>query len=177
MTFKRLSCLIVVFALSYSLRAQTLYNFRYSFDDEDALEQYNAFMVRYDDGTGFIRVNFSDENDELYIVDMDMKEEYDLDEKTNELDRSVLYFTGINPHVVSGNPDIIYEPDIFVFRLDASGEYYEPFEVWSMAEDETVTVGKFTEVNLLQEEDLTEEFVSAFFKKMKSFISTCLKHP
>ena len=89
--------LIIFFILGIyhsSLHAQTLYNLKYTFKGEDGDENYNALMVRYDNGTGFIRVNFSDsKTGEKYLVDMDMEEQYDVNEKTGVTDSSLLYFT------------------------------------------------------------------------------------
>ncbi len=51
--------LIVVFGGS-SFAQVSVYEFDYSFKAGKTLEKYNAFMVRYEDGTGFIRVRFID---------------------------------------------------------------------------------------------------------------------
>src|SRR5215471_13644126 len=106
MNCKSYPALLLAFFFCNHLAAQSLYNFKYEFKDEDEkdTEYYNAFMVRYEDGTGFIRVNFTDNaNGEKYLVDMDMKESYDVNDKTGADDSSRLYFEGIDPVVLSGD--------------------------------------------------------------------------
>jgi hypothetical protein len=153
-----------------SVRAQTLYNLKYSFKGDDGIEYYNAFMVRYDDGTGFIRVRYADPTSgEKYLVDMDMEESYEVDEKTGVTDSSVLYFSGIDPAVIEGDTAEGYDPDIYVFEKKSSSSYYEPSEVLSVGEDNSVTSGKFSSVKLLKAEDLTEDFVGQFFFKDEDF--------
>jgi len=167
-----ISVLILFIAVitANSLQAQTLYNLKYSFKGDKGMEYYNAFMVRYDDGTGFIRVNFNDPGSgEKYIVDMNMEETYDIDEKTNAVDSNILYFLGIDPVVISGDTTQGYDPDIYVFEKQETSEYYEPLQVLSVGDDDEVTTGEFTEVNLVEKEELTEDFVLQFFSKDEDF--------
>lgn len=152
------------------LHAQTLYEFRYTFKGEKGLENYNAFMVRNEDGTGFIRVNFKDESSgKTYLVDMDMEESYELDDKTGVTDSSIIYFTGIGPVVIAGDTSEGYDPDIYVFYKEENSEYYEPFKVYSVADDSSISEGDFTEVKLLEATDLTEGFVGQYFFKNEEF--------
>lgn len=161
---------LLFFATTTYLHAQTLYNLKYTFEGEDGLEQYDAFMVRYDDGTGFIRVKFENaKTHEKYLVDMDMEENYDVDEKTGKVDSNFLYFDGIDPVVISGDTSEGYDPDTYVFEKEENSDYYDPVEVQSIADDGTVTTGKFTDVKLLEANDLTEDFVSQFFFKDEDF--------
>ena len=168
--------LIAVITCISNLQAQTLYNFKYHFQGEEGTEYYNAFMVRYDDGTGFIRVNYTDSvTGEKYLVEMAMEESYDINDKTRKVDSSILYFSGIDPVVISGDTSEGYDPDIYVFERPKSSEYYEPLSVLSVGDDETVTTGDFDEVNLIEANELTEPFVLQFFPGMTSFIKTFLK--
>ena len=164
----RKAILVFLFACYHfcSVSAQSLYHFKYNFKDEKGTEYYNAFMVRFEDGTGFIRINYSDPaSGEKYLVNMDIKEDYDVDEKTGITDSSLLFFTGINPVVISGDTSEGYDPDVYVFEKKENEEFYEPLKVFSMDDNEKMYEGDFTEVKLLEEKDLTEEFVSQFFFK------------
>ncbi|MEP6684649.1 MAG: caspase family protein [Parafilimonas sp.] len=152
------------------LSAQTLYNLKYTFKGEDGDENYNALMVRYDDGTGFIRVNFSDaKTGAKYLVDMNMEEQYDVDDKTGVTDSSFLYFTGNEPKVISGDTSEGYDADTYVFKKEANSPYYDPLEVQSTDDDGNITEGDFTDVNLIDKDELTEDFVSQFFFKDEDF--------
>jgi len=152
------------------LHAQTLYQFKYTFKGENGPENYDAFMVRYDDGTGFIRVNYADPaTGEKYLVDMDMEESYDIDGKTGVTDSSLIYFTGANPVVISGDTSQGYDPDIYVFEKDENDEYYDPLKVYSVDDNDSISEGDFTEAKLLEATDLTEDFVSHYFFKEEEF--------
>ncbi|MEP6466887.1 MAG: caspase family protein [Parafilimonas sp.] len=168
--YPKLLLLIPAFFCCNFLHAQTLYNLKYTFKGEDGDENYNALMVRYDDGTGFIRVSYADaKTGEKYLVDMDMEEQYDTDEKTGKTDSSFLYFTGIDPAVISGDTTEGYDPDTYVFKKEDNSPYYDPLEVQSTDENGNITEGNFTDVNLIEKDELTEEFVSQFFFKDEDF--------
>lgn len=167
---KTLLFLFLLFSVFNYLHAQTLYEFRYAFKGENGLENYKAFMLRNEDGTGFIRVNFTDETTgKTYLVDMNMEESYEIDGKTGADDSSIIYFTGIDPVVISGDTSEGYDPDIYVFYKEATSEYYEPFKVYSVGEDDEISEGDFTEVKLLEADDLTEDFVGQYFSKDEEF--------
>lgn len=170
MRFKSVLIFFVAGLAFDSLSAQTLYNLKYTFKGDKGMEYYNAFMVRYDDGTGFIRVSFSDAGTgEKYLVDMDMEESYETDEKTGAVDSNILYFNGIDPVVISGDTLEGYDPDIYIFEKNEQSGYYEPLEVLSVDADDNYTTGKFTDVNLIDKEELTEDFVLQFFSKDEDF--------
>jgi hypothetical protein len=159
-----------------SLHAQSLYELKYTFKGEKGIEYYSAFMVRYDDGTGYIRVNYTEPSTgEKYLVDMDMEESYDIDGKTGVTDSSLLYFTGINPVVISGDTSEGYDPDIYVFEKKDGEDYYEPLKVYSVDDNDGISEGDFTDVKLLSAEDLSENFVSQYFSKDEAFYKGLLK--
>lgn len=168
----RKTLLVFLFAsfLFHSLHAQTLYQFKYTFKGENGPENYDAFMVRYDDGTGFIRVNFTDAaTGAKYLVDMDMEESYDINGKTGVTDSSLIYFTGIDPVIISGDTTEGYDPDIYVFEKKDNEDYYEPLKVFSVGDDDNISEGDFSFVKLLEAGDLTEDFVAQYFFKEEEF--------
>ncbi|WP_153798709.1 caspase family protein [Foetidibacter luteolus] len=172
---RNLSLALLVLSAAFSnLQAQSLYNFKYSFNADGHTEYYNAFMVRYDDGTGLIRVQFIDSTTgEHYLVAMEMSESYEAEnEHAAVKDSNLLFFTGFNPVVISGDTSEGYDPDIYVFAKDEASGYYDPLKVFSYSNDENndeLAEGDFTDVRLLEAEDLTEEFVGQFFFKEEDF--------
>jgi hypothetical protein len=161
---------LFVFITYCNAYSQSLYKFKYEFQEEHGMQGYEAFLTRFDDGTGFIRVKFFDNVDKKsYLVNMEMEESYDADEKKGTIDSSRLYFTGFNPTIITGDPSMKYSPDIFVFKKSETDGYYEPLEVISPDDDSSEDVGNFLEAKLLEENDLTEEFVLQFFTKNDEF--------
>lgn len=61
-----LALFVLISGLSYA--QPSIYEFDYYFDVNNVREHYNAFLVRNDDGTGFIRVRFPDEKTQTPIV-------------------------------------------------------------------------------------------------------------
>ena len=146
--------------------SQTIYEFNYFFGEGEEKEHNKAFMVRNDDGTGFIRSEYFDKaTNTRNIAEMKMEEHYGTDEKGNE-DSTLLVFEGVDPKLILGDKN--YPPDVFIFKLSDSG-FYEPYSVVSPNDDGTEVEGEITEVRLLDDADLTEELVLQYFTKEDEF--------
>lgn len=131
---------------------------------------YRAFLVRQDDGTGFIRVNYTDSTGETIWVDMEMQEGYETNKK-GKVDSTKLYFQGYDPIIVKGDTSTAYYPDVFWFQLNKQSGYFEPWDVVSNSDDGTPTSGEYLEVKLLNDNDLTKDFVDQFFEPTDDFYS------
>ncbi|MDX2049109.1 MAG: caspase family protein [Chitinophagaceae bacterium] len=166
MLLRCLLLLIVSLYCNLSL-SQSIYEFDYYFDINKTREHYKALMVRYEDGTGFIRVKFRDSATHSWIlVDMDMQEHYMGDEDetdSRKTDSSILVFEGIDPQVVTGPQDLEYDPDLFLFEKNKQDGVYDPLAVLSKDDNGKDVEGVVTEMRLLNEGDLTKELVSEYF--------------
>ena len=166
---KYLLALLFLFITSVSF-SQSVFEFDYYFDINNTREKYTALMVRYGDDNGFIRVRFFDEESKKWIiVNMEMREHY-LNEdgtKAKKTDSSIMVFEGIDPKIVSGQMKDPYDPDLFVFQLNKQENIYEPLGVLSGADEEGAedVEGVIENMRLLNEEDLTKEFVLKYFKE------------
>jgi hypothetical protein len=165
MKYKSFIVFFLIFFSSYSY-SQTIYEFEYYFGDWDQKDHNFAFLVRNDDGTGFIRSVYLDKaTNTMNLVEMQMEEHYGSDEKGNE-DTTLLVFEGVNPVLLHGTK--AYPPDVFIFELNQEG-IYEPRSVVSPNADGTQVEGVILEVKLLEDKDLTEEFVLQYFVKEDEF--------
>jgi hypothetical protein len=162
----RLIQIVIVISLWIPCSSQSIFEFDYHFDIDNVREHYNAFMVRNDDGTGFMRVLYRDSSrHEWVLVDMEIQEHYMGDEDPNDknkTDSSILVFEGFNPRVIRGPADEEYAPDIFLFQFNEQTDNYEPLGVISEDEDNEYE-GVINEVVLLNESDLTKEKISMYF--------------
>lgn len=163
----RPALLVILIFCNISSYCQSLFEFDYHFDIDNKRENYNAFMLRNDDGTGFMRVRFREDDTQPWIlVQMEIQEHYmgdeDLQDATNT-DSTILIFEGFNPEVVSGPAGMAYDPDIFIFRYSQETDTYEPVSVISEDEEGKEYEGTINEVRLLNENDLTKEFVLTYF--------------
>ena len=153
--------------------AQTLYELTYHFDKKSGRENYKAFIYRNDDGTGFIRVEYFDvKTNARNLIEMDMQESYGQDDDGKE-DSTMLIFVGLEPKQLVG--DDKYEPDNYVFELNPEDGFYEPSFVLSMHESGKNKVGTLDNIRLLQQEDLTEDFVLQYFSPEDDFYVSLFK--
>ncbi len=164
MKIRILFVLLLFFFKGSTLYAQSLFEFKYYFEENKIKESYQAFLLREDDGTGFIRVRFFDEKSKsTVIVDMLMQEHYGTDEH-GKTDTNLLIFEGIDPVFISGDSSEAYDPDVFWFTKNEQTGFFEPLAVVSTnEEDNTSSEGIIEEMKLLEQKDLTKEFVLQYF--------------
>ncbi|RYY49761.1 MAG: hypothetical protein EOO06_06100 [Chitinophagaceae bacterium] len=157
------------------LNAQSIFSIQYRFTNIQDTTLYNVFLVRNDDGTGFYRVRFFDpETNDYMVVQLDMEETVYRD-KNGNYDETKIFFKGSNPWVLYGDTTYHYYPERFWFRLDAKTGWYEPWAVTSPDEKGTAQ-GKFVgRPELLEQEDLTEDYVSQFFLEEEEFYQNLFK--
>jgi hypothetical protein len=155
--------------------ANTIYEIKYKFQDET---EYTAFMVRYDNKTGFIRVKYYNAKKQYRVVNMDFVEEA----SQREID-GVLYdalrFVGKNPSFILGNAEETesYNPDYIWFCKLPTQEIYKPWGVTSPDADGSVTQGSIMSVKVLNTNELTESYVHSFFRTDEPFYINLFKKP
>lgn len=162
---------IIGLIFSVSVKSQSVYYMSYSFNNVDDTTLYHAFLVRYGDGTGFYRVRFFDDSLRSdVVVEIDMEEHYYV-EKDGTVNYNKLYFEGLNPRVVYGYKLLQYDPDHFWFMKNNASGLYEPWAVTSPEGDNgKVAQGNFQDPpELIDQKDLTKEFVSIFFLENEDF--------
>ncbi len=169
MKAKFFTLLLLAVCISLSAKCQSLFYIQYRFTTIEDTTLYHVFLLREENGTGFYRVSFFDEETQQnMLVDLDMQETYFKD-KNGNVDKTKIYFKGSNPQIVQGDKSYHYYPERFWFRADPQTGLYEPWAVTSPDEKGTAQ-GAFTEPPLLLEQrDLTEDFVSNFFLKEEDF--------
>jgi hypothetical protein len=140
--------------------AITVYDIKYNFSNNPSVT-YEAFLVRYDQNGGFIRVRFTDSrNNNVSIVNMSFTEEL----RENNL---YLVFKGNNPQYLKGNGQ--YDPDYFWFKRNENDGKYYSVGVNSPASNGTITDGNILSINLLDVGSLTKDFVLKFFESNEPF--------
>jgi hypothetical protein len=150
--------------------AQSVYELKYKFYNDKDTNTHSAFVVRYDDGTGFYRVRVYDDESKAYIVaEMEMNEGYAME--NGAYDYSKLYFKGSSPHIIMGDKTYDYAPELFWFLKNPSTNLFEPLGVTSPDDDGKFTAkGNFVQApNLIELPELTEELVAQYFNKEEEF--------
>ncbi len=161
---RKITLLAVLVFISKCIAAQSLFEFKYYFGEKKDKEEYKAFLLRNEDGTGFIRVKYIDpDSKKTVLVDMDMEEQYGSDDK-GKTDTNILVFEGKNPQVIIGDANEKYDPDIFWFSKNEETGFYEPWAVISSDDEaDTHSEGVIEEMRLLEEKDLTQDFILEYF--------------
>ena len=157
--------LIISLCIAAAGQSQSLFSIKYRYTTIEDTTLYNVFLVRNDDGSGFYRVSFYDpESRRNMIVELDMQEMVYKD-KNGVTDETKIYFKGSNPQIIAGDKDYHYYPERFWFKLDQGTNFFEPWAVTSPDELGTAQ-GKFIgKPELLDDADLTENYVAQFFLK------------
>lgn len=151
--------LFLLFSGSASF-SQTLYELSYHFDNNSTRENCKAFINRNDDGTGIIRVTFTDKaTNTRNVFEMNMEEHFGSEDDGSE-DTTILVFVGLDPEQITGNGR--YVPDNFVFELSDAG-FYEPSLVLTIDDNGKEELGKLDDARLLNQADLTEELVLQYY--------------
>jgi len=154
---------------SYSL---TIYEITYEFKNITEYPRYKAMLVRYGNGTGFMRVRYSNKaNTETYVVDMQFNE-VEGRSKIDGLPHLTLQFKGESPkYIINGTKEKqeTYNPDVLWFKKESTDKNFKPWGVTSLNTDGTYEYGKILLVKVINKEDLTKSFVSNYFLTNESF--------
>ena len=153
----------------YSL---TIYEITYEFKNLTEFPKYTAMLVRYGNGTGFMRVRYSNKaNTENFVVDMQFNE-VEGRSKIDGLPHLTLQFKGEKPKYIVNSSKAkqeIYNPDVLWFKKESTDKNFKPWGVTSLNSDGTFEYGKILFVKVINTEDLTKTFVKNYFLPTESF--------
>jgi Caspase domain len=155
---------------SYSL---TIYEISYEFKNLTEFPRYTAMLVRYGNGTGFMRVRYFNKNQtEVYVVNMEF-EEVEGRSKIDGLPHLTLQFKGRDPKYIintsKNKNNEAYNPDVLWFKKEATEVNFRPWGVTSQNTDGTYEHGKILAVKVMNVADLTKPYVKTYFLENESF--------
>lgn len=164
--------LFVVLLFSVEGYSLTIYEITYEFKNLTEFPKYTAMLVRYGNGTGFMRVRYSNKaNTENFVVDMQFNE-VEGRSKIDGLPHLTLQFKGENPKYIvnsSKEKQEVYNPDVLWFKKESTDKNFKPWGVTSLNSDGTFEYGKILLVKVMNTEDLTKAFVQNYFLPTESF--------
>jgi len=169
---KRLFLITATFLFCINSFALTIYEISYEFKNLTEFPKYTAMLVRYGNGTGFMRVKYSNKaNTETYLVDM-VFNEVGGRSKIDGLPHLTLQFKGESPKYIinsSKEKNNVYNPDVLWFRKEANDKNFKPWGVTSLNADGTFEYGKILNVKVINTADLTKVFVKNYFLETETF--------
>lgn len=169
----------IVFLCSINMYAITIYEISYEFKGNIDFPKYTAMLVRYGNGTGFMRVKYFNKNyTETYIVNMEFEEA----ESRSKIDGKLhltLQFKGKNPvYIVNATKNKNYEaynPDVLWFKKLPSEQNFVPWGVTSKNTDGTFEQGKILSIKLMNTADLNKAYVKTYFLENEPFYTNLFK--
>lgn len=169
MKTKFIPALLLLFFISLTAQSQSVYHFQYKLATINDPVTYHAILVKYDDGSGFLRVRYTAPGtNEDRLVEMDI-EELQLAGKTGAPDSSKQVFKTINPRVISGSSKTKYELPVLVFALDSLTGFYEPSGIWPTQSRVGSARDSFLVKNFIGGNNLSKDLVLNFFTEDEEF--------
>ena len=177
--WKKLIVLLIAVLSGIECFSISIYEISYEFKNLTDFPKYTAFLVRYGNGTGFMRVRYSNKNNtEPYVVDMAF-DEVEGRSKIDGLPHLTLQFKGKGPRYIintSGKKDNeAYNPDVLWFKKRPDDKNFKPWGVTSQNTDGTFEQGKILNVKVMNTEDLTKVYVKQYFLESESFYVNLFK--
>jgi len=150
-----------------SLRAQTVYEFTFSYGARQTPADYKAFFIDNNDGTGKVRLKFVAANDTV-LADFDVKEEYaENNGSCKNGDR--LYYKLQNPKFIESKDPGFALPGYLCFKKEPVSGLYEPAGIMDNPADCRADLVKFSSISGISQQDLSKEFVLRYFKVYEPF--------
>lgn len=159
--------------ISMNVYSITIYEISYEFKGNADFPKYTAMLVRYGNGTGFMRVKYFNKTyTDTYVVNMEFEEA----ESRSKIDGKfhlTLQFKGKNPFYVVNSTNIktneAYNPDVLWFKKLPSEPNFVPWGVTSQNTDGTFEQGKILSIKLMNTADLTRAYVKSYFLENEPF--------
>ncbi len=171
--------LFLLFSTCLRCDALTIYEIRYEFKGLTEFPSYTAMLVRYGNGTGFMRVRYLNKaKTEVYVVNMEF-DEVEGRSKINGLPHLTLQFRGKNPRYVINTSqkkeNEAYNPDVLWFKKESTDKNFKPWGVTSLNTDGTFEQGTIVNVKVMNVEDLTRAYVKTYFLETEAFYANLFK--
>jgi hypothetical protein len=158
--------LAFVISIAYS---QSLYHIQYNFHRPDDSITYHAFFVRYDDGSGLLRVRYlMPGTNEDVVIEMDVEEQL-VPDKSGLPDTNTLVLKATSPRVVVGNDKIKLNAPVFLFKNNPLTGYFDPAGVTATEQNSSISPDTFFEAELIEGAALNRDFVLQFFSEDEDF--------
>ncbi len=172
----------ILFLAGNSCFSQTLYEFKYFFNVMGTSNNYQAFLTRYNDGSGFLIARYGDAVSGFSnsAIRMEFEEEYGKD-GNGKTDSSLIILRAVDAKVAlleSGthnpgyddkiNEYLNYRGELLCFQKNKQTKFYEPISVFSPYNSSEKN-GIIKETNLLNKITLKESLIRQYFSSSDPF--------
>jgi hypothetical protein len=163
--------LVLTFACNLA-SATTLYEIKYSFESQE----YSAFLVRYANSTGFMRVRYINDEGNAKVVHMDFDEIKGVT-RSGGIEYETLRFQGKSVKFILGDSLDRYSPDYIWFRKKTNETNFIPWGVTSPNSNGVTSYGTINSFKLLNTNQITKEYANSFFSTSEAFYVNLFPNP
>jgi len=160
--------LVLTFGFSTPIYSQSLYHLQFNFQNLGDSTTYHAFLVRFEDGSGLLRVRYLPEPDKDVLIEMDI-EEQTVPDKLGMPDTNILVLKAINPRFIVGNDKIKFSAPVFIFKINPVSGYFDPAAVVASGHDIMTSPNSFLVAELIDRVAIRKDFVLQFFSADEDF--------
>ena len=169
-----LPLLFLLLIFQQATEAQSVYHFRYRFNQEGDSLSYRAFLLRNEDGSGILRVRYSPGKGREDIIVESSIEEYYPSGLNAEPDTGVLYIKASDPSFILTDGNEVFNAPLFVFRYQPLSGYFEPDAVMTEKSARPDPAAEFR-WEFYDRTALNREFVSVFFNTDDEFYNNLFR--
>ncbi len=161
--------LLVLISCTTRLSAQSFYHFKFKGATPKDTTTYQSFFVKFNDGTGFMRVAYTaTDTKEPIIVELKMQEQFVMDNKGMAINK-FLFYNSVGSEIIKGKTNISYQPGLFWFKTNFTNLRLQP---WAFSTTATKTLPvkyNLLDSSLLKSAALEKEFVKNYFLEKEDF--------
>lgn len=174
---KNLVMLLCLICYSSILDAQSFYEFQYTTFQGDKPIPCKAFLVKNEDGSGFVRIKYKalDDGQEV-LLQMSLVDEYQLN-TDGTIDTNVVFVKTIQAESMSDKFEPNPELPVYGFIYNPESGEYEPrlhMNVWQTGVRVTNGRANFTATSL-ELKDLNRKFLNNYFNEHDDFVINVLQ--
>ncbi len=151
------------FVIVFTVSSQTIYHFEYNLHDTNDNKDYEAFFVRFPNGSGFVRLKYKEPGmDKFRIVEMNFQEQfYSLSDGTADTNR--LFYITTDPKFMTVETGGKFTAPVFWFLNNAEKGIIEPTGVSVNEKEPTMNSLTNFKAEFIKTADLKSDFVKNFF--------------
>src|ERR1051326_7575410 len=130
---------LIFLVTSISMAAQSVYQLQYNFHLADDTITYHAFLVRFDDGSGLLRIRYlGPKTNEDVLIETDLDEDYKMDQ-AGMADTNILVLKSVNPRYIAGSDKSGFNAPLFIFKNNQGSGFFEPTGVVRSQQESTLS--------------------------------------
>ncbi len=170
MSIKSLAFLFILTGFSAGVKAQLFYQFKYKSDRLSDTTVYEAFFVRNNDGSGFIRINFNSQGlPNTVLAELSLREQY-IEKKAGETGQDQFYYDTIGvPVFKKGSTNQQFPIPFFRLAFDPLTKLLVPYGVFFKDNSGQFNAGNLLVSTFLKYNELTKTILSGYFDKSDDF--------